>query len=243
MNIKNTVLAIILAMGLPLTAQAQNAEKYENYQTICNSIAECSDFDANFEQQTPEDEVAQSRRTRRTRRQSPQSKFYIGGHLAPFFPFDDDLDVGFGGGIVAGYKLTNNISAEIDIFDYFGGTEVDDLGYNLFGATASGVYRYYVNSNSSRSPYIFAGLGVGVGVTSATGDVADDADDAGLETSATGFLFQGKGGVGYPITDKIDLFGQTRFFSIFLDDDAFDGNGDGEDADGVAIDFGVTYNF
>jgi len=82
--------------------------------------------------------------------------------------------------------------------------------------------------------YIFAGLGIGVGVTSATGDVADDLDDAGFDTSETGFLLQGKGGVGYPITNKIDLFGQTRFFNIFLDDD---------DADGLAIDFGATYNF
>ncbi len=244
MNIKNTVLAIILAMGFPLAAQAQNSNDYENYHVTCDSIAECSDFDVNYEQQSDEDQVAQSRRTRRSRRtRNNNSKFYLGGHLAPFIPFDDELDVGFGGGIVAGYKLTKNISAEIDIFDYFGGTETDDLGYNHFGAAASGVYRYYVNSNSSRSPYIFAGLGVGVGVTSATGDVADAADDAGFDTSATGFLFQGKGGVGYPLTDKIDLFGQTRFFSIFLDDDAFDGTGDGEDADGVAIDFGVTYNF
>lgn len=234
MSIKNTVLAIILALGFPLTAQAQNAEKFENYENICNSIAECSDFDTNFEQQSPEKQLAQSGRTRRTRRQSPLSKFYIGGHLAPFFPFDGDLDVGFGGGVFAGYKITNNISAEIDIYDYFGGTEVDDLGFNNFGAAVSGVYRYYVSPGNSRSPYIFAGLGIGVGVSSATGDVADDLDDLGVDTSQTGFLLQGKGGVGYPISDKIDLFGQTRFFSIFIE---------GEDADGLALDFGAIYNF
>lgn len=235
MNIKNTVLAIILAMACPLAAQAQNTNDYENYQVACDSISECSDFEVNYEQQPDEEQISQSRRTRRSRRsRNNKSKYYLGGHLAPFIPFDDELDVGFGGGIVAGYKFTNNISAEIDVFDYFGGTETDDLGYNHFGATASGVYRYYVNSNSSRSPYIFAGLGIGVGVTSSTGDVADDLDDAGIDTSETGFLFQGKGGVGYPISNKIDLFGQTRFFNIFLDDD---------DADGVAIDFGVTYNF
>lgn len=235
MNIKNAILAIILAMGFPLAAQAQSTEKYEDYQAVCNSIAECSDFDTNFEQQSPEDDVAQSRRTRRTRRQSPMSKIYVGGHLAPFFPFDGDLDVGFGGGVFAGYKLTKNISAEIEVYDYFGGSEVDDLGFNHFGAAASGVYRYYVNPSNSKSPYIFAGLGIGVGVTSDTGDAADDLDDAGIDTSDTGFLLQGKGGVGYPISDKIDLFGQTRFFNIFLDDD--------DDADGLALDFGATYNF
>ena len=234
MNIKNTVLAIIFALGFPLATQAQNAEKYENYQNICNSIAECSDFDTNFEQQSPEKKLAQSGRIRRTRRQNPQSKFYIGGHLAPFFPFDGEFDVGFGGGVFAGYKITNNISAEIDVFDYFGGTEIDDLGFNNFGAAVSGVYRYYVDSRNSQSPYIFAGLGVGVGVNSATGDVADDLDDLGFDNSETGFLLQGKGGVGYPISDNIDLFGQTRFFSIFVE---------GDDVDGVALDFGLTYNF
>jgi len=237
MSIKNTVLAIILALGFPLAAQAQNAEKYENYQNICNSIAECSDFDTDFEQKSPEKQLAQSGRTRRiprTLRQSPKSKFYVGGHLAPFFPFDGELDVGFGGGVFAGYKLTNNISAEIDIYDYFGGTEVDDLGFNNFGAAVSGVYRYYVNPRNSQSPYIFAGLGVGGGVSSATGDVADALDDSGLDTSEAGFLLQGKGGVGYPISDNIDLFGQTRFFRIFVE---------GDDADGVALDFGAIYNF
>ncbi len=245
MKIKTTVLAIILAMGFPTIAQAEETNKYENYQVACDKSAECSNFDVNYEQQADAEQVAQTRRTRtrRTRRSSRDSKLHIGGHLAPFFPFDGELDVGFGGGIFGGYKFTKNLSLEIDVYDYFGGTEVDDLGYNLFGAAASGVYRYYVKPNSSRSPYIFAGLGVGIGIANATGDVADDADDEGIDTSATGFLLQGKGGVGYPITDSIDLFGQTRFFNIFLDDDDFSGAGNGDDADGVALDFGATFNF
>lgn len=239
MNIKTIVIAIILATGIPVAAQAQDASdinKYESYQVGCDSSAECSDFSVNFEQSEANEEVAQTRRTRtrRTRRSTPDSRFHIGGHLAPFIPFDGELDVGFGGGIFGGYKLTKNFILEVDVYDYFGGTEVDDLGYNLFGAAASGVYRYYVKPNDSRSLYIFAGLGVGVGVSSATDDVADDLDDAGIDTSETGFLIQGKGGVGYPITDKIDLFGQTRFFNIFLD---------GDDPDGVALDFGATFNF
>ncbi len=239
------MLAIILATGFPIVAQAEETNKYENYQVACDNSAECSNFDINYEQQADAEQVAQTRRTRtrRTRRSSRDSKFHIGGHLAPFFPFDSELDVGFGGGIFGGYKFTKNFSLEIDVYDYFGGTEVDDLGYNLFGAAASGVYRYHLNPNSSRSPYIFAGLGVGVGIANATGDVADDADDAGIDTSATGFLLQGKGGVGYPITDNIHLFGQTRFFNIFLDDDDFSGAGNGDDADGVALDFGATFNF
>ncbi|MEM8722110.1 MAG: outer membrane beta-barrel protein [Cyanobacteria bacterium P01_G01_bin.39] len=243
MNIKTIVLGIILATGIPIAAQAQDADKYEDYQVGCSST-ECSNLNVNYEQ--PRDsEVAQTRRTRtrRSRRRTPDSRFHIGGHLAPFIPFDGELDVGFGGGIFGGYKLTKNISLEIDVYDYFGGTEVDDLDYNIFGAAASGVYRYHLKPNDSRSPYIFAGLGVGVGVVDATGDVADDAEDAGIDTGTTGFLLQGKGGVGYPITDRIDLFGQTRFFNVFLDEDDFSGAGDGDDADGVAIDIGATFNF
>ncbi|MEM7591846.1 MAG: outer membrane beta-barrel protein [Cyanobacteria bacterium P01_A01_bin.83] len=246
MNIKAIVLGIVLATGIPIAAQAQDADKHES-QLGCTSI-ECSNLNANYEQnyeQSSDNEVAQTRRTRtrRTRRSTPDSKFRIGGHLAPFIPFDGELDVGFGGGIFGGYKLTKNISLEIDVYDYFGGTETDDLDYNIFGAAVNGVYRYHLNFNDSRNPYIFAGLGVGVGVVDATGDVADDAEDAGIDTSATGFLLQGKGGVGYPITDRIDLFGQTRFFSVFLDDDDFSGAGDDDDADGVAIDIGATFNF
>ncbi|MGB5636853.1 MAG: outer membrane beta-barrel protein [Waterburya sp.] len=236
MNIQNTVLAIVLAMGFPMAVQAKDTNKYENYQVACDSRSECSNFDVNYEQQSDGDQLAQSRRTRtrRTRRRSRDSKFHIGGHLAPFFPFDGESNVGFGGGIFGGYKFTKNVSLDIDVYDYFGGTEVDDLGYNLFGAAASGVYRYYLKPNDSKSLYIFAGLGVGVGVSNATGDVADNLDDAGFDTSETGFLLQGKGGVGYPISEKIDLFGQTRFFNIFLD---------GDDANGVALDFGATFNF
>lgn len=245
MNIKTTAIAIILALGLPLAAKA-DTNKYENYQVGCDSSAECSNFNVNFEQQSDEAEVAQGRRTRTRRtRAGSDSKIYVGGSLAPFFPFDDELDIGFGGGLFAGYKLTRNISVEVDVFDYFGGLDdeievdgsdfsTDDSGYNLFGAAANGIYRFYLKPNDSRSLYIFAGLGVGIGVSSITGDIGDALDDAGLDTADTGFLFQGKGGVGYPLTNNIDLFGQTRFFRVLVE---------GDDPDGVALDFGASFNF
>ena len=230
MNIKTTLLAALLVLT-PVAVRAQDVDSYDSYRIGCNSGAECNDFEVNYQ----EDEVAQRTRNRRTRRtRRSDTKYYVGGNIAPFIPFDGDLDVGFGGGVFGGYKFTNNISAEVEIFDYFGGTDTDDLGYNNFGATANGVYRYYIDQTNPRSLYVFGGLGVGIGVASATGDVADDLDDAGIDTSETGFLVQGKGGVGYPITEKIDAFAQTKFFNIFVD---------GEDADGLAIDVGATYKF
>ena len=236
MNVKIAILSALL-VAIPVGVRAQDVDDYQNYRVSCNSGTECSNFNVDYQE---DDKVAQTRRTRTRRtRRSRDSKYYVGGNIAPFFPFGDslngdDLDIGFGGGIFGGYKFTKNISAEIEVFDYFGGSETDDLGYNYFGATANGVYRYYIDPGSSDSLYVFAGLGIGIGVANETGDVADDRDDAGFDTSETGFLLQGKGGVGYPVSDKVDLFAQTKFFSIFID---------GEDADGLAIDLGATYKF
>ena len=236
MKIETTMLAVLLALA-PVAVRAQDVDSYENYQVGCSSGAECNNFEVNYQ-----DEVAQrtrNRRTRRTRR-TEDSKYYVGGNIAPFIPFDGDLDVGFGGGVFGGYKFTNNISAEVEVFDYFGGSEIDDLDYNNFGATANGVYRYYIDQTNPRSPYIFGGLGAGIGIASATGDRADVLDDIGIDTSETGFLLLGKGGVGYPVSNNIDLFAQTKFYRIFIDGEADLLN---SDADGLAVDVGATYKF
>ena len=247
MKFKISLLAALSVVAFPLAAKAQDINSYESLKVSCESGAECSDFGIDFQEEG--NKVAQTRRTRtrRTRSSSNDSRIYVGGGIAPFIPFDGELDLGFGGGIFAGYKLTENISVELDVFDYFGGLDDDefidgdDSGYNTFGAAVNGVYRYYLQPNDSRSVYIFAGVGAGVGVASLTGDLSDDLDDAGEDTSQVGFLVQGKGGVGYPLSDRIDLFGQTRFFSTFLDDD--DSPFGGDDLDGVAIDVGATFNF
>ena len=234
MKIKTTMLAVLLALA-PVAVRAQDIDSYDNYRVGC-SAAVCNDFEVNYR----EDEVAQrtrNRRTRRTRR-TDDSKYYAGGNLGIFLP-GDDLDVGFGLGGLFGYKFSENVSAELELYDYFGGSEFDDLGYNVLGVAANGVYRYYFGSDTSESLYAFGGVGLGFGVVSATGDVADDLDDRGVDTSETGFLFQGKVGVGYPLNDKIDIFGQSRYVNISNDSD-FEGD-DGGDA--FAFDLGATYKF
>jgi hypothetical protein len=248
MNIKTTVLAIILATGFPLAAQAQDTKDYESLKVSCQSGVECNDFNVNFQEQG--DEIAQTRRTRRTRRtrdsSSLDSKYYAGGNVGLFLPFfggdTDDANLGFGFGGLFGYKFNQNISAELEIYDALGGTETDDLGYNLFGVTANGVYRYYFNPDDSKSLYAFGGLGLGYGKLSQTGDVADERDDDGLDTSDSGFLLQTKAGVGYPIADKIDVFGQARFVNVFIGEkDNVEDSGD--DGNGLSFDVGATYNF
>ena len=242
MKFKIGLLAALLVAAFPFAAKAQDTNSYDSLKVSCELGAECNDFDVNFQEEG--DEVAQTRRTRtrRTRLGGPvDNKYYAGGNIGLFIPFFDftdvvDYDLGFTFGGLAGYRFTENISAEIEVYDSLGGSEIDDVGYNVFAASANGVYRYYFNPGNDRSLYAYGGLGLGVGILNPTGDATDGLD------SQTGFLLQTKAGVGYPVSDKIDLFGQGRFTNVFLGEDEDEGF-DGEDANGLSIDFGATYKF
>ena len=241
MNLKTVILSALL-IAIPVGVRAQDVDTYENYQVACDAGAECDSFNVNYIE-SDSDKVAQTRRTRtrRTRSSGVDNKYYAGGNLGVFFPFIDDTDVGFGLSGLFGYRFTNNISAELEVLDYFGGSEIDDLGYNIFGVSANGVYRYYFDAGNFDNLYAFGGVGVGFGIGSSTGDVADDLDDAGIDTSETGFLLQGKAGIGYPLNEKVDLFGQARYLNVFVDGD--DLGGFSEDFDGLSVDVGATYKF
>ena len=237
MKFKIGLLAALLVAAFPFAAKAQDTNSYDSLKVSCELGAECDDFDVDFQQEG--DEVAQTRRTRtrRTRRGgSVDNKYYAGGNVGLFIPFDGDLDLGFSFGGLFGYRFTENISAELEIYDTLGGTEIDDLGYNAFAVSANGVYRYYFDQGNSESLYAYGGLGLGIGILDATGDLGDDVD------SETNFLLQTKAGVGYPLNDKIDLFGQARFTNIFIgEEDDIEGTGD--DFNGLSFDIGATYKF
>ncbi|MEL6502524.1 MAG: porin family protein [Cyanobacteria bacterium J06623_1] len=235
MKFKISLLAALVATAFPFAAQAQETNSYESLNVSCNSGAECSDFGVNFQQEG--EEVAQVRRTRtrRTRRSGSDSKIYAGGNLGVFFPDGDGVDAAFGLNGKVGYKFSPLISAEVEGLGYFGGTEVDDLGYNVLGVAGNAIFTFPFSDNE-KSIYGFAGPGLGFARIGLTGDLADDIDDAGGDTSETGFLFQVKGGVGYPIADKIDIFGQVRYLSISTDDTL-------DSADGITLDAGATFKF
>lgn len=231
MKLKISMLAALLLAVFPFTAQAQETNSYESLNVSCESGAECNDFGVNFSAEGNEVAQTRRRRTRRTRGGGLDTRYYTGGNIGLFIPFVDDNDVGFTFGGLFGYRFNKSISAELEIYDSLGGTEIDDLGYNVLGISANGVYRYHFNPNSSRSLYAFGGLGLGVGIVNATGDVADDLDI----DSETGFLLQTKAGVGYPLSEQLDIFGQTRFTNVFI--------GDVEDFDGLSFDVGATFKF
>lgn len=238
MLIKSTVLAASLALFLPFSAQAQTTEQYKEYQVSCNSASECGSFDVIHQESTDSNEVAQRTRRSRRRRSSVDKKFYVGGNLGLFVPFDDGFDVGFGPGVFGGYKFNKNISVDAEFFIFFGGTETDDLGYNTLAFMVNPRYTYFF-SDDPKSIYAYASPGIGVGRLNPTGDVADDNDLDG----ETGFTFQIKAGAGYPINDSLDIFGQLRYFNVLdtvIDDDDLD---DEEGFDGLTFDAGVTYNF
>ena len=239
MKIKNAILAAVLLAGMPFAVNAQEVENYDDYKVGCESSADCNDFNVDYEQTETNDELSQRTRTRRTRsRRSSFKKIYVTPTLGISI-LGDGADVGFGGSVSGGYRISEKLAAELEIFDYFGGVEdTDDLGYSYLGLAANGVFRFPFGGDSD-SIYGFASPGIGYGRLGLTGDDADDLDDAGFDTSASGFLLQFKAGIGYPVSDSISLIGQAKYSNIFLSD--FNGVDDDEDA--ITFDLGASFSF
>ncbi len=233
MNIKTTVLAIILATGLPVAVQAQDANEYENYQVACNSGAECNDFEVNYEQ-SDEDKVAQTRRTRprRTRSSGLDSRYYAGGTLGVFFPSEiDNFNVGvlgagnvttlqtvdpgtgFGGSIYGGYQFSDLIGADIEGFVSFGDAEPFDSSYTSYGFFVNPRFTYTLDPDNTDSIYLFASPGIGLAGINFKDDLSDALGDD--SDSGTGFALQIKAGAGYPVSDSIDIIAQARYFNAF----------------------------
>ena len=247
MKVKSTILAAFLALCMPLAAQAQNSKNYEYYQGSCDSRSECGleeirqtdRFDVNYEtEQLNNDNFSQTQRTRtRTRTRSRSSRrnqtyYYLGGNLGVFLPSENGLDTGFGGSFFGGYNFNQYLSTDLEFLFYGGGTDINNLGYNFLGFLANVKGKYPFDQTRVNSAYLFGGAGLGYGRVASTGDVADDLDDRGIDTSEGGFAFQLKAGVGVPVSEKVDVFGQVRYLNISVD---------GPDGDGFSIDGGVSF--
>jgi OmpA-OmpF porin, OOP family len=135
--------------------------------------------------------------------------------ITPFIGFgtgfgDDSLDpfdpsASFLLGVAVGYNLTTNLSIEGElghIPDIVGDTDAFDLGITTF--SANGVYHF--DTETKFVPYATLGLGFG--------NMALDIEDVDDEDSSTEFLFNLGGGVKYPVTDRLQVRGDLRYFSI-----------------------------
>ena len=263
MKIKTTILAVLLALT-PVAVRAQDVDSsYENYQVGCNSGAECNDFEVNYQ----EDELAQRtrerRRTRRTRR-TDDKKIYAGATVGIFFPSEiDDFDIGitsgqttdlqtvdpgtgFGGSLYGGYKFTDFISADIEGFVFGGDADPLDSSYTSYGFFVNPRFTYTFNEYNG--VYVFASPGIGLAGVS-FGDEISDAE--GVEDgSGTGFALQAKAGVGYPVSDSIDIIGQARYVNAFnaIETTQFGAGGEvseseDQDFNSFSIEAGVNVKF
>jgi OOP family OmpA-OmpF porin len=135
--------------------------------------------------------------------------------ITPFIGFgtgfgDDSLDpfdpsASFVLGVAVGYNLTTNLSIEGElghIPDIVGDTDAFDLGITTF--SANGVYHF--DTETKFVPYATLGLGFG--------NMGLDIEEVDDEESSTEFLFNLGGGVKYPVTDRLQVRGDLRYFSI-----------------------------
>ena len=251
MKIKNAIFVGLLAACFPAAVQAQNMENYGEYQ-------KSNDLTVNYEQQSEtEDQLAQRTRTRprRTRRGSSDfKKLYLGGTLGVFAPgeLDDGLNIdpgtGVGGSLHVGYKFSKFIGADLELLIFGGGAEVpdteafDDSSYASVGLFANPRFTYSFNQdNINNSLYVFVSPGIGINAVGFGGDIEDDLDDSDIDTSGAGLALQAKAGVGYPLSESLDIFGQARYlktFNIYTESD--DDLVDDQDFDSLGFELGLN---
>lgn len=264
MKIKNTILVGLLAACFPVAVQAQNVENHEEYQVSCQASEECSDLNGltvNYQQQSEtEKQLAQRTRTlpRRTRRGgSDFKKLYLGGTLGVFSPeeLDDGLNIdpgtGVGGSLHVGYKFSKFLGGDIELLIFGGEAEVpgtdffDDSVYASVGLFANPRFTYSFNQdNVNKSLYVFLSPGVGINAVAFGGDIEDDLDDSDTDTSGAGLALQAKAGVGLPLSETLDVFGQARYLKTFniyteSDDDLLDD----QDFDSLGFELGLNLKF
>ena len=252
MNWKISFATALLVATLPVSVRGQEANKYQGFQVSCNDRVKCDGV--NRQQQ----DITQTRKI-----QPPipnrDSKFYGGGTLGVFFPSeientDIDPSTGFGGSIYGGYKFNNFISVDTEFLIFSGDSDVEtvDGSFTSWSIFLNPRFTYAFNQNSERSPYIFASPGVGFGRGSLGGDVADTIEEVNDgDTSGDGLAIQAKAGIGFPISDRVDLIGQARYTNIFgvsedvpeLENGIPTGETEDRDISTFGVEFGLNFKF
>ena len=196
MQIRNTILATAIALSIPYGVKAETAQpdKYHDYYVSCDTESACNIFDITY--QAADNQVAQARRTRRTRSSSAK-KLYAGASLGLIF--EDFLDLGVQGGIFGGYKFNEYIGADAELTLGFAGYENVDETLTIFGFFLNPRFEYKFDGTNIAA---FVSPGLGFGILSAFND------------SDTEFGFQLKAGASFGLNDNLSAFAQVRFQDI-----------------------------
>ena len=93
-----------------------------------------------------------------------------------------------------------------------------DDDFSVLGFLANARFEYPFNQAKSNSPVGFIAPGLGLAIADGAGD------------SNTEFAFQVKGGVSFPVKERLDVFAQGRFLGI-------------DDFNTFSVEGGVTFGF
>ena len=80
---------------------------------------------------------------------------------------------------------------------------------------------------------------MGYGRFAFTNDSADALEDLNIDTSYSGFLLNAKLGLGFPISNNLDVIGQARYANVLIGDV----NGVSLEQDAITLDIGARINF
>ncbi|GAB4523636.1 MAG: hypothetical protein Tsb0014_01420 [Pleurocapsa sp.] len=238
-NLKNLFFALFIVLGVSSSSQAQNIENHQELQFSCSfpKPSPClSDFNVS-NQQLDNDSLITQRIRRKIRK--PNKDVYGGFSFGLFLPnsklrvsdADVSLNTGFGGSILAGVKFNKNLGADLEFLLGFGSLDTDELqkklnrerpsdrteldgNYTLWGLYFNPRYEIFLSETKDFKAYLSPGIGVSRSSSTIEFDSQSTVVNSSRDFEKTGFSFQFKGGVAYPINKNANVFGQVRYANL-----------------------------
>lgn len=196
---QKTLLATLLAVSIPCAVQAQESTDYQNYKISCQAETTCNQFDVVYED--AESELAQTRRTRRTR--SNDIKIFQNwfGGFGVGLLFGDGLDLGFQSSVFGATRFNEWVAAEAEVTFGIAQTEDIDIGAVTIEGESITILGFFL---APRFEYKFSGSNISIFGSPGLGISLFDGDNSE-------FGFQGKVGAVFDIGKSFDVLAQTRF--------------------------------
>ena len=237
-NILVTTVATTLVLTVASQAQANNIDSYQDYKLYCGPGAYqygvqsryCDQYEGIYGDKLQQ-ELDQRQKRRNTQPQTIEEKAnriepFIGGTIGAFFPTDEFANTGFGGSIFTGANFNRNIGADIEFGYLGGGTDFDDIDYSLWAIFIGPKFMLPL-TNKENSSYLY--LTPGIGVSQAEVDV----DDIASFEDSTRFSYQGKLGISFPVSNRVESFAQARYAA----------QASGDTVDFFSSEFGIILGF